>query len=419
MPQPYRTDFWESWLWQNFTIPSSGRIQHVQRVPHTATSWCITGFSIHPEFGLGIVNQPIKFSTFKIFFIIDHLPHSIQRGETISLHFTVFSSLDEEFEATVTMFNAKNQTQFINRPTGETNETIIVMVPPKSDAPVSFLVKALKVGEMEIRLNASIMQGIISDSFKKMLKVLPEDIAIQRSETINFHSETPSNETSFNVSLSIDERAVNSSILIGGTVYPNQKCSKDIPNDYYVSLHYGDKILIIHVNSESKENITIESIPDIRSLTMIVTGSGSGLLQINWQYRLSLMHFKPRFNIQISKVKTPTEWLSQFDICCSFIPKNGMQYSNRTVVEVSIPTGYAMDQHNVQEIPTTNPIIENNVQHDGTTMLVYFNYMVQEETCLSLFAYRRYRLHIRRPSYIMVQDTHRPELNAIEMFDFY
>ncbi|XP_050093893.1 uncharacterized protein LOC126576630 [Anopheles aquasalis] len=317
------------------------------------------------------------------------------------------------------MFNAKNQTQFIDRPTGETNKTIIVMVPPKSDAPVSFLVKALKVGEMEIRVNASIMQGVISDSFKKILKVLPEDIAILRSKRTPFHLDASTTQ-SFNVSLSIDERAVNSSILIGGNFNPDQNRPKDVLNNYNLSLHYGDTVIVTHINSESKENITIESIPDhIRTLFVMVTGSGSGLLQVNWQYRLNLMHFKPRFNLNMTNQVTTSVWMREFNICCSFIPKNGMQYSNRTVVEVSIPTGYAMDQHNVIETANTNPFDRVEIRHDGTTMLLYFNKMDKETSCFSVFAYRRYRLPRRRPSYIMVQDYYHPKLNAIMLFDLY
>ncbi|XP_050093890.1 uncharacterized protein LOC126576628 [Anopheles aquasalis] len=419
MPGPYRTDFWESWLWHNVTIPSSGRVQHVQAVPHTATSWYITGFSIDPEFGLGIVKEPIEFSTFKIFFINDHLPHSVKRGELVSLHFTVFSRLDEAFEANVTMFNAKNQTQFIDRPTGYARQTEMLMVPPKSEALVSFRVKALKLGEMEIRVNASIMKGVISDSFKKIIKVLPEDIVRRKSKSIRFHHETPSNE-SIDISLCIGKKAKKGSRNVNVTVHPVQQRSKNVTNNYTVSFHYCDKVEIIHVTPRFKENIRIESVPNnVKILSVMFSGIGSAVIEANWQYRQNLINFKPRFIIQIFKVKTSSEWLSQFDICCSFIPKNGAQYSNRTVVEVSIPTGYAMDKHNVLNITTTNPIIENEVQHDGTTMLVYFNYMGQKVTCFSVFVYRRYRLHIRRPSYIMVQDTQRPEVNKIVMFDIY
>ncbi|XP_049546565.1 uncharacterized protein LOC125957720 [Anopheles darlingi] len=321
------------------------------------------------------------------------------------------------------MFNTKNQALFVDPATGDlnldANITKTITVYPKSNAPVSFLVKALKLGELEIRLNASIMQGVISDNFKKIIKVLPEDIVLFRTESIQFYGDNSSSQ-SFYIYLDIDEKAVDTSIFTDFTIYPNQYFPQDVSENCSVVLNYAYTKEVIFLDSESTENITINSMPsDVRSLYVTINGSVSGLIQVNWQYRLNLMDFEPRFNIQITEQTTSSEWLKEFNICCSFIEQNGDDHSNGIVVEVSIPTGYAMDEHNVLERETTNPIVNNKIQHDGTTMLVYFNKMNNETTCFSVFAYRRYRLPLRRPSYRIVQDAFRPELSAIKMFDFY
>ncbi|XP_049542529.1 uncharacterized protein LOC125955437 [Anopheles darlingi] len=429
MPGPYRTDFWESWLWQNLTIPPSGRAELVVTVPHSTTSWFITGISIDPKYGLGIVNKPITFSTVKIFFILDHLPHSIKRGETISLHFTIFSSMQEVFEATVTLFNSKNQLLLIDRPAEDMNETKSVFVPANSDASVSFLVKAMKLGELEIQVNASIMQGVISDSFKKIVMVHPEDVVVLRSKRIQFDRDSPSNQ-SFDIPLLMDNKAEDRDVPVDLIVYPDQQSLKDLQNSYNVSVYHDRFEELMHVNSDFHENITIKSIPLIwdlyhlngkiaRKLSVIVMSSGSGTIQINWQYRLNLIYFKPRFNLQITKLPTPTKWMKELHICCSFIPKKRDNHSNGTVVEVSIPIGYAMDSHNVVEETTINPMSRIEILHDGTTVLVYFNHMGNEASCFSVFAYRRYKNRVRHPSYIKVQDFYRPALNIVKMFDFH
>ncbi|XP_035787212.1 CD109 antigen-like [Anopheles albimanus] len=186
MPGPYRTEFLESWLWQNVTIPASGRIGLVVTVPHSTTTWCITGFSMHPKYGLGSVQHTTQFSTKKLIYLLDQLPESMKRGETISLDFTLFSTINETFEATVTMFNAKNQLHFLDGHSGDLTESQIVDVMSTSPTPVSFLVKPMKLGELEIRLNASIMQGVISDSFKKIIKVLPEDFVHEGYQVVRY-----------------------------------------------------------------------------------------------------------------------------------------------------------------------------------------------------------------------------------------
>ncbi|XP_049543763.1 uncharacterized protein LOC125956187 [Anopheles darlingi] len=111
--------------------------------------------------------------------------------------------------------------------------------------------------------------------------------------------------------------------------------------------------------------------------------------------------------------------MKKLHICCSFIPKKKDNYSNGTVVEVSIPIGYAMENHTVVEETTINPISKIEILHDGTTVIVHYNHIGNESKCFNVFAYRRYKNRVRHPSYIKVQDTYRPELNAVKMFDFH
>ncbi|XP_049543725.1 uncharacterized protein LOC125956158 [Anopheles darlingi] len=430
MPGPYRTDFWESWLWQNLTIPPSGRAELVVTVPHSTTSWFITGISIHPKYGLGVVKKPITFSTVKIFFILDHLPHTIKRGETISLHFTLFSSMQEEFEATVTLFNTKNHFRFVGSSAEDAYETKSVSVPPNSEAPVSFLVKAMKLGELEIRVNASIMQGVISDSFKKIIIVLPEDVMLLGSKRIQFDRDSPSNQ-SFDIPLLMDKKAKKGSVPVDLTVYLDQPYVKN-RNNVYMRVCFSGFDESILLNSKRKTNIQIKSIPNhVPNVLVIVTGaklrskktksasSESGMFHINWQYRLNLIYFKPRFDLQMTKLATSTEWMKKLHICCSFIPEDKDDHSNGTIIEVSIPIGYAMENHTVVEKPTINPIRKIEILHDGTTVIVYYNHMGNETNCFSVFAYRRYKNRVRHPSYIMVQDSFRPEWNAMNVFDFH
>ncbi|XP_035777420.1 uncharacterized protein LOC118458749 isoform X1 [Anopheles albimanus] len=420
MPGPYRTDFCESWLWQNLTIPSSGRFELITAVPHSATSWYITGISIDPKYGLGIVKKAATFSTVRILFILDHLPPSIKRGETILLHFTLFSNLTDEFEATVTMSNPKGEINFIDRPAADKSESKIVAVPPSSDTPVSFLVQAMKLGELEIRLNASVMQGIISDSFKKIIMVHPEDIVVLRSKQMHFDRDTPSDQ-SFDIPLFTKKKAKNTSIQLDLTVYPDRQSLKVLQNTCNLSLHYDGFDKSIQINSNIKQNITIKSIPNyVRHVSVIVAcSSAQGVIKINWQYRLNLIHFEPRFNLQITKLGTSSKWMKQLNICCNFVPRKTNNYSNSTLVEVSIPIGYAMDSHNVVEETTINPISRIEILHGGTTLQISYNHIGDEMTCFSVFVYRRYNMPIKRPLYIKVQDIFRPELNAVQVFNFH
>ena len=112
----YRTNFLESWLWQNVSIGRTGSRTVHEVLPDTTTSWYLTGFSIDPVYGLGIIKKPIEFITVKPFYIVDSLPYSIKRGEAAVLQFTLFNNLGAEYIADVTLYNVANQTEFIERP---------------------------------------------------------------------------------------------------------------------------------------------------------------------------------------------------------------------------------------------------------------------------------------------------------------
>ncbi|ETN66572.1 hypothetical protein AND_001638 [Anopheles darlingi] len=177
--------------------------------------------------------------------------------------------------------------------------------------------------------------------------------------------------------------------------------------------------LAIRVNASIMQGVISDSFKKIIRLSVFDKSSGSGVIQINWQYRVNLIYFKSRFDVQLTKLATSTEWMKELHVCCSFIPEDKDDHSNGTVVEMSIPIGYAMDSHNVVEKKTFYPISRIEILHEGTTVILHYNHMGNESKCFSVFAYRRYKNRVRHPSYIKVQDSYRPELNAVKMFDFH
>ncbi|XP_052895525.1 thioester-containing protein 1 allele S3-like [Anopheles moucheti] len=177
----YRTNFLESWLWQNMTIRRDGMLKFSEVVPDTTTSWYLTAFSIDPVHGFGIIKKPIQFTTAQPFYIVENLPYSIKRDETAVLQFTLFNNLEAEYVAEVTLYNVANQTEFIGRPVEDLSYSKTVSVPSKAGAPVSFLVKARKLGEMTVRVKATIMAGREADAVEKVIRVMPENIIVSSS----------------------------------------------------------------------------------------------------------------------------------------------------------------------------------------------------------------------------------------------
>ncbi|XP_050094456.1 CD109 antigen-like [Anopheles aquasalis] len=169
----YRTDFPEAWLWKTLALPSTGRITIVEQLPDTTTSWYLTGFSIDPVYGFGIIKKPLQFTTDQPFYIVDNLPYSVKRGEAVLLQFTLFNTLGAEYMADVTMYNVANQIEFVGAKTKGNILKKTLTVPPNVGVPVAFLVKPKKLGDMVVRLEASIMMGAEKDGVERLVRVLP------------------------------------------------------------------------------------------------------------------------------------------------------------------------------------------------------------------------------------------------------
>ncbi|XP_053670624.1 thioester-containing protein 1 allele S3-like [Anopheles nili] len=202
----YRTNFPESWLWQNVTIDYSGKRKMIEVVPDATTSWHLTGFSIHPVYGLGIVKKPIELTTVQPFYIVENLPYSIKRGEVVTLQFTLFNNLGGEYAADVTLFNVANQIEFYERPSEDVSFMKSITVPPNVGVPISFLVKARKLGEMVVRVKAKIMLGLETDALEKVIHVIPESLVQKHTESRIFSYDTYDN-ASFPINLNINKKA--------------------------------------------------------------------------------------------------------------------------------------------------------------------------------------------------------------------
>uniref|UniRef100_A0A4Y0BE18 TEP1-F n=1 Tax=Anopheles funestus TaxID=62324 RepID=A0A4Y0BE18_ANOFN len=695
----YRTNFAESWLWKNVTIGGSGTNKMIEVVPDTITSWYLTGFSIDPEYGLGLIKKPIEFTTILPFYIVDSLPYSIKRGEVVELQFTLFNNLGEEYNAEVTLYNVFNQMEFIGRPLEAENYTKSVSVPSKLGVPISFLVKARSLGDITVRIEATIKSIQEKEGLEKMIRVTPESLLQLKQESRWFFFNIYDNRT-FPIDLDIkwskadegskkiefrlnpnllqtltitildDLLAVSSgdgevnmvnfapNILVldylhaigskeqnlidkatsllrqgyqnqmryrqtdgsfgvwqnyGGSVlltafvaksmqtaskyitevdlvmvekaydwlaskqdssgrfdevgsvihkemqgglrngitltsyvltallenenakvkhaaviqkamnylsskveyilYPYdlsiatyalmlnghslndvafekllhmsivarneserywrttnsieatayalltfvlaEKYEDGIPvmrwlvnqryvtgsfprtqntfvglkaltklaekispsrNDYTIQLKYKKATRYFNINSQDINITNFEDIPeDTKSLEINVDGVGSGLLQVIYQYSLNLVDFEHRFHLAVTKLSSDYEL--RLKVCTSFIPEFTDQRSNKALIEVYFPSGYVVDQNPISEQTSFNPIQNIEIRYGGTSVVVYYNDMDAKRSCFTVTAYRRLKVALKRPAYVVVYDYYDPNLNAIQLYE--
>lgn len=173
-PVHIRTNFEESWMWKDLSM--DGRNSHLaiqEYAPDSITTYQVSGFALSPTLGLGVIKQPIEFIVRNPFYLVANLPYSIKRGEVALIQVTVFNFLGNTVTTDVTLFNKNDEIEFVeqssNNPLYRSKSLI---VPTNNGKPVSFMVKAKKLGLIAIKFEAINM--IDQDAIEHMLRVTPE-----------------------------------------------------------------------------------------------------------------------------------------------------------------------------------------------------------------------------------------------------
>lgn len=167
-----RKNFLETWIFEALEASNTGDFSLKKKLPDTITSFLVSGFSVHPDTGLGIAVQQ-KVTVFLDFFLKLYMPYSIRLGEILKVDVSVFNyiqagtrpltvivtmmndEIDPEFEF-VTATQSGN-TCYITVPSNQMqkNQTQIVTVQKDSGSSTYFLIRALKTGSIKIKVRAS------------------------------------------------------------------------------------------------------------------------------------------------------------------------------------------------------------------------------------------------------------------------
>ena len=199
---------------------STHNVKLCKKVPDIMSSWIITGFSVDPIAGLSLTKQPSTLTVFQPFLVTTNLPYSIKRGEVISIPVLVFNYMDVNQTAEVTLFNGEEEFEFVELYDGnqtdrmrnlETQKTKKVTVMSQIGVTVRFMIRALKVGLITIKVVGR--TSLAGDSLEKQLLVEPEGVTQFRNQVL-FVDLQSSNELKTTIEIDVPSHAVPDSTKI-------------------------------------------------------------------------------------------------------------------------------------------------------------------------------------------------------------
>ncbi|XP_051859040.1 CD109 antigen isoform X15 [Drosophila albomicans] len=201
-----RKEFPEIWIFEHIANTDADGFTLARKIPDTITSWVVTGFSLSPNKGLALTENPSKIRVFQPFFVSTNLPYSIKRGEVFAVPVVIFNYLDKSLDAEITMDNADKEFEFTEA-TNEVEEKSIdevsrvkrVTVPSNSGQSVSFMIRPKKVGTITLKITA--ISPLAGDTIHQKLKVDPEGITKYENRAVFINLPK---EGEFNQELKVD-----------------------------------------------------------------------------------------------------------------------------------------------------------------------------------------------------------------------
>ncbi|XP_041830696.1 complement C3-like [Melanotaenia boesemani] len=184
-----RTTLPESWLWTEIQLsacppndPNCAFTSLVKKIflPDSVRSWHFTGISLSRAHGI-CVADPLDVTVWKNFFIDLTLPYSVVHGEQLEIKAVLHNYLSDRITVLVDLEEDENVCSAAYRRGRYRQE---VQVEPYSTRPVPFIFIPMKVGEMTIKVKASVKNMSLTDGVQKQLRVVSRGILVKSQQTV-------------------------------------------------------------------------------------------------------------------------------------------------------------------------------------------------------------------------------------------
>ncbi|XP_065088813.1 thioester-containing protein 1 allele R1-like [Ochlerotatus camptorhynchus] len=188
-------------------------------------------------------------------------------------------------------------------------------------------------------------------------------------------------------------------------------------NDYRVRIYHGQlELKSYHIQKAQSMTIQEMDIPNhIRKLKIEVDGIGNGYFQVAYQYYHNIQVAKPSFDLEVKLLNTTTYNVQHLKVCVKYKPKEAYDRSNMALVETFFPSGMLAEVEAVKDI--TGGVKKTERRFSDTSVVVYYESLGSEEECFQVAAYRRFKVALHLPAYVVVYDYYHDDRFAIQKYE--
>jgi len=140
--------------------------------------------------------------------------------------------------------------------------------------------------------------------------------------------------------------------------------------------------------------------PKTTEVNITAVGSGFAIIQVSTAYNLNVTGEWPLFTLDPQLVKNANQNRMMLTICSSFVGNE----SNMAVMEISLPSGYVMDEDALPSLKLIKDVKRVEVKEGGTGIDLYFDKMTRHTVCPTILAYRVFKVADQRKVPVVMYD---------------
>lgn len=201
-----RKNFPETWLFEKIKMGNSDSYKFRPFVPDSITSWVISAFSVHNDHGFALAKKRELVVT-RQFFVKLILPYAGRLGEIIDVETVVFNFVKDETMSVTLKLKVNSDLEIVEKVnTGRScnfnalsskEQEKTVSASSGRGTKVSFYVRAMKVGNFEINIQAEGKgqnnNKFYGDAVEEMLTFEPSGVRTYSNEEIIFNYDEEKN----------------------------------------------------------------------------------------------------------------------------------------------------------------------------------------------------------------------------------
>ncbi|KAK7069614.1 hypothetical protein SK128_027475, partial [Halocaridina rubra] len=181
-----------------------------------------------------------------------------------------------------------------------------------------------------------------------------------------------------------------------------------------IQLIYGSRGVNVQVTRENAMLLQRVEIPgDTDVIEISSSGTGVAVLQVTYHYNVHVTAPKPAFSLDPQLDSTTDSNRLRLTSCIGYTAGNE---SNMAVMDVSLPSGYIVDNDLIPGLYDYPGVKLVEKKEDESGVLVYFDQLTEIEVCPTVAAYRVNKVAFQKPAPVIVYDYYDTSRQARQFY---